>query len=147
MEGKSTVLCGLPSCGKKATSDCASCKTRGYCSKEHQHADWKAHKVDCKRICKARKAAASAESGAAGGGGGDEAAPEGKDAGGAAGGRADMMPEGKDAGDVGGGEEPTPPRHITLRALMEEDAFDINTNEALRAAWVGGSCFCPQHGG
>ena len=95
------MLCGLPSCGKKATSDCASCKTRGYCSKKHQHDDWKAHKVECKRITKARKA----------GGGGHAAAAEGKD-----------------AGDVGGGEEPTPPRHITLRALMEEDGFDINTS-------------------
>ena len=36
--------------------------TRGYCSKEHQHGDWKAHKVECKRITKARKAA-SAKSG------------------------------------------------------------------------------------
>ena len=64
-EGSSTLLCGLPSCEMQATSDCASCKTRGYCSKEHQHADWKAHKVVCKRLTKARKAAASAESGAA----------------------------------------------------------------------------------
>ena len=44
------LLCGLPSCGEKATSDCASCKTQGYCSTEHQHDDWKAHKVECKRI-------------------------------------------------------------------------------------------------
>ena len=64
MEGSSTLLCGLPSCSKEATSDCASCKTQGYCSKEHQHGDWKAHKVECKRITKARKAA-SKKSGAA----------------------------------------------------------------------------------
>ena len=74
-----------------------SCKTRGYCSKEHQHANWKAHKVECKRITEARKAAAASE-GRAAGGGLDAAAPEGKDAGGAAGGRADMMSGGKDAG-------------------------------------------------
>ena len=123
------MLCGLPSCGEKATSDCASCKSRGYCSKEHQHADWKAHKVECKRICKARKAAAAkAESGGAAGGGADTAAAEGKDAGGAAGGGEEEPMEGKDGGGGGAAEEPTPvARHITLRAKMVEDAFDINT--------------------
>ena len=50
----STLLCGLPSCGEKATSNCASCKTRGYCSKAHQRDDWKDHKVECKRSVKAR---------------------------------------------------------------------------------------------
>ena len=41
-------------CGKKATSDCASCKPRAYCSKAHQRDDWKDHKVECKRSVKAR---------------------------------------------------------------------------------------------
>ena len=65
MEGaKTRSLCGLPSCSAKATSDCSSCKTRGYCSKEHQRDDWKAHKVECKRTRKASEAA-EAECGAA----------------------------------------------------------------------------------
>jgi ankyrin repeat protein len=46
-----------------------------------------------------------------------------------------MMPEGKVAGDVCGGEEPTPPRHITLRALMGEGAFDINTTPCRPRGW------------
>ena len=45
-----TLLCGLPSCSVEATSGCASCKTRGYCSKAHQRDDRKAHKVECQRI-------------------------------------------------------------------------------------------------
>ena len=126
----SSLLCGLPSCAEKATSDCASCKSRGYCSKEHQRDDWKAHKVECKRVSKALKAA-KAEGGAAGGGGAGTAAVEGKDAGGAASGGGLAVPaEEIDAGGDGGGavEQPTPvARHITILAKMEEDAFDINT--------------------
>ena len=49
------TLCGLPSCSNKATSDCAGCKVQGYCSKEHQHDDWKAHKVKCRRTSKAKE--------------------------------------------------------------------------------------------
>ena len=141
MDGSSTVLCGLPSCGDKATSDCASCKTRGYCSNEHQHADWKAHKVECKRITKVRKAAASAEGGAAGGGAGT-AAPEGKGAGGAGSSGGETVVEGKDAGEGGVEvEEPAPvARHITLRAMMKEDAFDINTNDTGHSHPGGAGC-------
>ena len=60
------ALCGLPSCLEEATHQCSGCKARGYCSKEHYHDDWKAHKTDCRRICKARDAASG--EGAAGGG-------------------------------------------------------------------------------
>jgi len=35
-------------CGKEASQCCAACRTVHYCSKEHQVADWKQHKVNCK---------------------------------------------------------------------------------------------------
>jgi hypothetical protein len=55
--------CGLASCGaKEAHVDhykrCSACKTIVYCCKEHQLADWPAHKAACKA---ARKAAAKEE--------------------------------------------------------------------------------------
>ena len=103
------MQCALSSCSKAAKRKCAACKSLGYCSREHQRSDWKSHKKECKRICKARKAATASEGGAAGGEAGAAAA------------------KGKDAGGLGGGEEPTQPLHITLRAMMEEAAFDINT--------------------
>jgi hypothetical protein len=105
------MQCALSSCSEAAKRKCAACKSLGYCSREHQRDDWKSHKKECKRITKARKAATASEGGAAGGGR-DAAALEGKDAGGDGGGAA---------------EQSTPPLHITLRALMEDDAFDINT--------------------
>ena len=46
---EATLLCGLPSCSLEATRDCA-CKVQGYCSREHQHDDSQAHKVECRRI-------------------------------------------------------------------------------------------------
>ena len=105
------MLCGLSSCSEEAKRKCAACKSLGYCSREHQRSDWKTHKSKCQRIVTA-EAAASGE-GAAGGG-----APNG-------------APEGKDTGGGDGGEvveQPTPvARHDTLRAMMEDDAFDINT--------------------
>ena len=105
------MQCGLSSCSEAAKRKCAACKSLGYCSREHQRSDWKAHKKVCQRIVSA-EAAASGE-GAAGGGAPD-AAPEGKDTGGG------------DGGDVA--EQPTfVARHATLRAMMEKDAFGINT--------------------
>ena len=68
--------------------------------------------MDCKRIVTA-EAAVSGE-GAEGGGAPDAAAPEGKDA------------RGGDGGEAV--EQPTSMvRYDTLRAMMEDDAFDINT--------------------
>jgi hypothetical protein len=106
------MKCALSSCSEAAKRKCAACKSLGYCSREHQRSDWKDHKKECQRIVKAE--AASGEGGAAGGGVSEAAAPEGKDAGGG------------DGGEVA--EQPTTvARHDTLRAMMEEDAFDINT--------------------
>ena len=59
--------CGFPGCSMAATKRCSACKGQWYCSQEHQRSDWKAHKVECKRITKARKAAAASAGGAAGG--------------------------------------------------------------------------------
>ena len=107
------MQCALPSCSDAAKQKCAACKSLGYCSREHQRSDWKAHKTECQRIAKA-EAAASGEGGAAGGGATEAAAPEGKDAGGG------------DGDEVA--ELSTPiTRHVTLRAMMEDDAFNINT--------------------
>jgi hypothetical protein len=91
----------------------------GYCSREHQRSDWKAHKKVCQRIVKGE--AASGEGGAAGGGASDSTL-EGKDAGG---------------GDGGEGlEQPTTvARHVILRAMMEEDAFDINATACGPRGW------------
>jgi hypothetical protein len=117
------MQCALPSCSKAAKQKCAACRSLGYCSRKHQRSDWKAHKKECQRIVQA-EAAASGEGGA--GGGAPEAAPEGKDAGGG------------NEGEVA--EQPTPvARHVTLRAMMKDDAFDINTTlcgpRGLRALW------------
>jgi hypothetical protein len=99
-KGVTTLLCGLPSCSAASTSDCSSCKTRGYCSKEHQHDDWKAHKVECKRIRTAREAA-EAECGAAGGGHKDACAGMAAEAAKA---KVDKA-EGKDSSGGAGGEK------------------------------------------
>ena len=42
------VLCGQPG------SMCKGCHTLAYCSKEHQKADWKTHKTECKKLGKAK---------------------------------------------------------------------------------------------
>lgn len=34
-------------CGKEAPLCCSACKTLHYCSKDHQVAHWKLHKVNC----------------------------------------------------------------------------------------------------
>ena len=48
-----STKCALPSCDKAEQRDgdfklCATCKEAKYCSKEHQAADWKRHKKECK---------------------------------------------------------------------------------------------------
>ena len=53
--------CTLPSCGAREAhpqhfKSCASCRTVVYCCREHQVADWPAHKAACKA---ARKTAAA----------------------------------------------------------------------------------------
>jgi hypothetical protein len=112
------MQCALPSCSEAAKRKCAACGSLGYCSREHQRSDWKDHKKVCQRIVKAE--ASSGEGGAAGGGA-SEAAAEGKDAGG---------------GDGGEVAEPTPvARHDTLRAMMKDDAFDINTTPCGPHGW------------
>ena len=124
------MQCALPSCSDAAKQKCAACKSLGYCSREHQRSDWKSHKVECQRIVTA-EAAASGEGAA--GGGAPEVAAEGKDARGG---------DGREAV-----EQPTPvARHDTLRALMEDGAFGINTTPCGPGqdvcAW-----FCPRRGG
>ena len=78
------MQCALPSCSEAAKQKCAACGSLGYCSREHQRSDWKAHKVECQRIVKAgrRRRGKAAQRGA----GQQTAAPEGKDAGGGDGG-------------------------------------------------------------
>ena len=44
-------------CGVAAVAVCARCKLLGYCGREHQRADWPAHKIVCR---KAESAAAPA---------------------------------------------------------------------------------------
>jgi len=43
--------CALPSCGAAdgPFKHCANCKRAAYCCREHQLADWSAHKADCKK--------------------------------------------------------------------------------------------------
>jgi len=55
--------CALASCGAKEAhvshfGKCGSCKTVAYCCRDHQQADWPAHKAACKA---ARKAATAAK--------------------------------------------------------------------------------------
>ena len=75
---------GLPSCAAEGTQRCTGCKSVHYCSQAHQLSHWKAHKVECRRGGKAKRA--SVEGRGVGGAGG--AAPEGKDAGEGGGGAA-----------------------------------------------------------
>ena len=44
--------CGLPSCEAAATKRCNGCRTVSYCSREHQRAHRKAHKVGCRGTAK-----------------------------------------------------------------------------------------------
>ena len=50
------MQCALPSCSEAAKQKCAACKSLGYCSREHQRSDWKAHKKECQRIVTAEAA-------------------------------------------------------------------------------------------
>jgi len=43
-------------CAKPASSRCAGCKSVAYCCKEHQKADWKAHKAQCHLLRKNQNA-------------------------------------------------------------------------------------------
>jgi hypothetical protein len=57
--------CALASCGAKEAHPlhfkrCASCRAEVYCSREHQLADWPAHKAACK-AARAREAGEGAE--------------------------------------------------------------------------------------
>ena len=52
-EGKDAgdaMRCGVPSCSEEATKKCTACKAVWYCSREHQRAHWKTHKVDCVKM-------------------------------------------------------------------------------------------------
>lgn len=53
--------CALPSCGVREArpshfKSCGACRAAYYCSREHQAADWKAHRES--RVCKAARKAA-----------------------------------------------------------------------------------------
>ena len=43
-------ICHLPGCEMETTSTCSRCVTVGYCSPEHQMADWRAHKPNCNHL-------------------------------------------------------------------------------------------------
>ena len=48
-------LCGVSDAATKLTR-CLGCKRVWYCSTEHQHAAWKAHKKACKKVSGNKKA-------------------------------------------------------------------------------------------
>ena len=57
--------CALPSCDKlertvREFKQCSGCRSVWYCSPEHQMLDWGAHKNDCHKLDKARRAAVAA---------------------------------------------------------------------------------------
>ena len=101
--------CGFPSCEAAATKRCTACKAVSYCSREHQRADRKAHKAECR---------GSAKRGALGEGAAGGAGTEGKDA---------------REGDEGEGDDPAGERTATrgrcdeLEAKMTEEGFDART--------------------
>ena len=46
---RTAACCALPGCGaQRSLKLCAGCQAVKYCSKDHQKADWKRHKHDCK---------------------------------------------------------------------------------------------------
>ncbi|KWU44692.1 hypothetical protein RHOSPDRAFT_33771 [Rhodotorula sp. JG-1b] len=60
-ESEMIQQCALRGCEKWETTDtmprfkrCSKCKRRYYCSIEHQHEDWPAHKADCKDLVQMR---------------------------------------------------------------------------------------------
>ena len=65
--------CAWPSCDKvertvREFKQCSGCRSVWYCSPEHHTLDWGAHKKDCQKLDKARRAAMAAggeETGAA----------------------------------------------------------------------------------
>ena len=54
--------CGKTVAGGPGTGLCAGCRSVAYCSRECQAADWAAHKVCCKEMQNAKKAAGTAPS-------------------------------------------------------------------------------------
>ena len=63
--------CALPSCENvertvRECKQCSGCRFVWYCSPEHQMLDWGAHKKDCQKLDKARRAAMAAGGGASG---------------------------------------------------------------------------------
>ena len=57
--------CAWPSCDKVERSvrefkQCSGCRSVWYCSPEHHTLDWGAHKKDCQKLDKARRAAMAA---------------------------------------------------------------------------------------
>ena len=63
--------CALASCETREAHPqhfkrCAACRTVAYCSREHQVADWPAHKAVCKATRKAASEAIQAKDNAAG---------------------------------------------------------------------------------
>ncbi|TKA53206.1 hypothetical protein B0A53_04062 [Rhodotorula sp. CCFEE 5036] len=60
-ESEMIQQCAMRGCEKWETTEtvprfqrCSKCKRRYYCSIEHQHQDWPAHKADCKDLVKMR---------------------------------------------------------------------------------------------
>ncbi len=43
-------MCGKPEAAGAALMKCSRCHSAVYCSVDCQRADWKAHKLDCKRL-------------------------------------------------------------------------------------------------
>ncbi|KAG3091086.1 hypothetical protein PI124_g16796 [Phytophthora idaei] len=49
MPGSIQRICGADRCSKNGTLRCSRCKAQFYCSPECQKADWRLHKVGCKK--------------------------------------------------------------------------------------------------
>ena len=63
--------CAWPSCDKvertvREFKQCSGCCSVWYCSPEHHTLDWGAHRKDCQKLDKARRAAMAAGGGASG---------------------------------------------------------------------------------
>ena len=57
--------CAWPSCDKvertvREFKQCSGCRSVWYCSPEHQMLDWGAHRKDCQKLDKTRRAAMAA---------------------------------------------------------------------------------------